>query len=548
MKEVYCAYNMADIANQYELENNDDSSYDEFSVILQDSMEDYSEAYDQIAYTGQVDFHNYSVEIEPQEQINTGVEIDLSQGKQMPLEEDTVAVDFPAKQIATDQVNFDYSTDVKPEIESASLDISLIQHQPINIQRYEFTEPTEIKNYDANDLAIQQQEQIEFNDIKPVSNSEMNLLQDESNAQYLENPEQTEAVLPQQVLPELPTAVKTEVSAQDIPEIEQLPVTEAYSDINIQQRKADFIPEQEPVFIAEETALEIPQPKDLPAPEAKAEKISITEQHDDSMLTIGKPSEEIQQQVSQYIRSQFSSLVTNANQQVKNIVQPTENQAQAVSQQNDLDSSFNLELPNLNNQESKLEPQDLELNFNTENLQITPQEVTQPSLPMHLQSLNQKEVGQTNLNETRATQEFTSELHDPEWNEKFSEHVHMLVNSNINQARIQLNPKELGHIEAKISLDGNEAKIILASHDSSVCDAINQSLPKLRELFHSSGMQLADVSVTDQNLAREKHEQASQQQHRLNHSDLTNVKTEEQVNTESPTNNISSDNKVDYYI
>lgn len=83
----------------------------------------------------------------------------------------------------------------------------------------------------------------------------------------------------------------------------------------------------------------------------------------------------------------------------------------------------------------------------------------------------------------------------PQFAERFSEQVSVLVNHGVKSALLSLNPAELGPIDVRISLVNDEAHVQIASAHGVVRDVVNDALPKLREMFEAAGMRLGDSGV-----------------------------------------------------
>jgi flagellar hook-length control protein FliK len=64
------------------------------------------------------------------------------------------------------------------------------------------------------------------------------------------------------------------------------------------------------------------------------------------------------------------------------------------------------------------------------------------------------------------------------------------------QAKLRLHPAELGALEVRIKLHDDGASVAISSPHGQVRDAIEASLPRLRELFAAQGMNLVDVDVS----------------------------------------------------
>jgi hypothetical protein len=77
------------------------------------------------------------------------------------------------------------------------------------------------------------------------------------------------------------------------------------------------------------------------------------------------------------------------------------------------------------------------------------------------------------------------------------DHVALMVRKGVNEARLQLKPPELGQVDVRIEIDGNEARVQLNAQQSQVRDALEQLLPRLREALAGQGVELTDASVDD---------------------------------------------------
>jgi len=98
-------------------------------------------------------------------------------------------------------------------------------------------------------------------------------------------------------------------------------------------------------------------------------------------------------------------------------------------------------------------------------------------------------------------------LGDPGWQEGVSGRVSMMVNQRIGVATIRMNPPELGPIEVKVNLNHDQASVQFVSHAAQVRDALEQSIPRLREMLEQSGFTLVDSQVSDQSPQQQQQEQ-----------------------------------------
>lgn len=88
----------------------------------------------------------------------------------------------------------------------------------------------------------------------------------------------------------------------------------------------------------------------------------------------------------------------------------------------------------------------------------------------------------------------------PGWGQTFSEKILWLVNSNVGQAELRLNPPDLGPLEIRIAVDRDQASVLFASQQALVRDVVEATIPRLREMMAASGFSDVDVSVGQQSL------------------------------------------------
>ena len=86
----------------------------------------------------------------------------------------------------------------------------------------------------------------------------------------------------------------------------------------------------------------------------------------------------------------------------------------------------------------------------------------------------------------------------PAWNQAVNERVMLLSSQNGRFAEIQLDPPELGSLQVKLQVKNEQVSVVFATPHAAVKDALEQGMPRLREMFEEQGMSLADSSVEDQ--------------------------------------------------
>lgn len=99
-----------------------------------------------------------------------------------------------------------------------------------------------------------------------------------------------------------------------------------------------------------------------------------------------------------------------------------------------------------------------------------------------------------NVNPTFNTQ-LELPLGNAQWGSQILQRVAWLTGQGIAAAEIHLNPAELGPMQVRVDQRQDSATVVFTSHNSSTREAIEASLPRLRELFSQQGMELLDVDI-----------------------------------------------------
>jgi len=87
---------------------------------------------------------------------------------------------------------------------------------------------------------------------------------------------------------------------------------------------------------------------------------------------------------------------------------------------------------------------------------------------------------------------------DPRWAQAFTDRVVWLAQGNVQTANIRLNPPELGRLDIQISLQKDQASILIASPQQAVRHILEATLPQLRQQFDNMGFVGVQAQVTDQ--------------------------------------------------
>lgn len=84
------------------------------------------------------------------------------------------------------------------------------------------------------------------------------------------------------------------------------------------------------------------------------------------------------------------------------------------------------------------------------------------------------------------------------WRDALGERVMVMAARNGQVAEIQLDPPELGSLKIRLHIGQDQVSVSFSSPHASVRDAVEQSIPRLREMMEEQGLSLGESSVSDQ--------------------------------------------------
>jgi flagellar hook-length control protein FliK len=100
-------------------------------------------------------------------------------------------------------------------------------------------------------------------------------------------------------------------------------------------------------------------------------------------------------------------------------------------------------------------------------------------------------------------------LHAPEWSRNLGDKVIWLAKSEQQVAQISINPPQLGPMQISLTLQGDQATAIFASPHAEVRQAIEDAMPRLREMLSSAGISLGGANVGTQLPQQQREQQTS---------------------------------------
>jgi hypothetical protein len=134
--------------------------------------------------------------------------------------------------------------------------------------------------------------------------------------------------------------------------------------------------------------------------------------------------------------------------------------------------------------------------------QAVPQQATEP-LMVNTGLTPAQNTGQTNnLQPVPPTQTVQTPPGQQGWDAQVGQRLIWMVSNEMKSAEIRLNPAELGPMEVKVKTEGEKVSVVINVQNPQVREAIEQSLPRLREMFAGQGMDLGNVDVGQHGFAQ----------------------------------------------
>ena len=90
------------------------------------------------------------------------------------------------------------------------------------------------------------------------------------------------------------------------------------------------------------------------------------------------------------------------------------------------------------------------------------------------------------------------------WGQAVGDKIMLMANQNRQVAEIQLNPKHMGPMEVRITVENGQTNVAFTSNHVAVREALENAMPKLREMMEESGMSLVDVDVSQHSFSKQK--------------------------------------------
>jgi len=101
------------------------------------------------------------------------------------------------------------------------------------------------------------------------------------------------------------------------------------------------------------------------------------------------------------------------------------------------------------------------------------------------------------------TADLKSPVGTPGWEDEVGAHLTWMTQKGLETGSLRVSPEHLGPVEVNISVQNADASVWFAANHPDTRAALEQALPRLREMFASQGMNLADSGVSRQNLSQQ---------------------------------------------
>lgn len=95
-------------------------------------------------------------------------------------------------------------------------------------------------------------------------------------------------------------------------------------------------------------------------------------------------------------------------------------------------------------------------------------------------------------------QTIATPLGSSDWASDFSQRINWMSKQQNQIAELRLNPPDLGPLDVVLKISDNQASALFISPHGAVRDAVENALPKLREILADNGIALGNTMVSDQ--------------------------------------------------
>ena len=127
---------------------------------------------------------------------------------------------------------------------------------------------------------------------------------------------------------------------------------------------------------------------------------------------------------------------------------------------------------------------------------------------------NSAEVSQSQKTNTQLHHE-TISIFRKDFADAVKDKVMLMVSQKLQQFDITLDPPELGNMQVRVNLQGEQATVNFVVQNQQIKDSLEQNMHKLRDLLAEQGVDVGDANVEQQSQQSDKEENTDDSQHNL---------------------------------
>ena len=113
-----------------------------------------------------------------------------------------------------------------------------------------------------------------------------------------------------------------------------------------------------------------------------------------------------------------------------------------------------------------------------------------------LQQLNAAPASSSSDSTPAATLRVHAPVDSADFPQAVTDRVSFAVDNNWSSTKLQVNPPQLGPIDLQIAVQGDHAQVMMSTHSAVTREALESSLPKLKEMLSSQGFTQVSVDIS----------------------------------------------------
>ncbi len=147
------------------------------------------------------------------------------------------------------------------------------------------------------------------------------------------------------------------------------------------------------------------------------------------------------------------------------------------------------------------------------------------------------------------SQPITQNIHNSEWGGAVGQRISWMIGNKLQSAQLRITPAHLGPVDIKLSIENNIANVSFLSNHQVVREALEQAIPKLKEMLEEQKLDLGNVDISDKHQAGKGEEFAdtgTQSGHGLSANESSATMEQKPSEEQSPAI-ISASGLIDFY-